>query len=169
MDVAPFEILLRGMRHQVFGKKLNRDVKERKALFKSLILALITYGKIKTTYAKAKAIQRLVDKLVTKAKDRSDSAIRQVASFLTKKDSIDKLIGEIAPRFSKTPGGYLRVRRVGRRTGDATEEVILEWTIKEEKKEESKPVKLIEKKELNEKKGRAKTSVKSKSKKESKK
>lgn len=136
------------MRHQVFGKKLNRDIKERKALFKSLILALITYGKIKTTLAKAKAIQGLVDKLVTRVKDGSDSAIRQVSSFLTKKDAINKLTKEIAPRFSKTVGGYLRLRRVGQRAGDATEEVIMEWSVAGEKKAEGKPTKLEEKKEV---------------------
>ena len=130
------------MRHQVFGKKLNRDIKERKALFKSLILALITYGKIKTTLAKAKAIQPFVDKLVTRAKDGSENAIRQVSSFLARKEAINKLTKEIAPRFGKTFGGYLNLKKVGQRSGDAAEEVILEWSIKEA----AKPVKLEEKK-----------------------
>ncbi|MBI3380049.1 50S ribosomal protein L17 [Candidatus Gottesmanbacteria bacterium] len=129
------------MRHQVFGKKLNRDVKERKALFRSLIWALISYGKIKTSIAKAKAIQRLADKLVTKAKDGSDNAIRQVSAFLTKKDVINKLTKEIAPRFAKISGGYLRLRRIGKRSGDDAEEVVLEWSVPEEKKTEVKPVK----------------------------
>lgn len=134
------------MRHQVFGRKLNRDIKERKALFKSLVIALISHGKIKTTLAKAKAIQRLAEKMVTHAKGGSDSAVRQVSSFLTKRDVINKLIREIAPRFKKTAGGYLRLRRIGKRVGDASEEVILEWSIAEEKKTQEKPVKLEEKK-----------------------
>ena len=71
------------MRHQVFGKKLNRDVKERKALFKSLIIALISFGRIHTSIAKAKAVARLAEKLVTKAKEGSDLAVRQVSAFLT--------------------------------------------------------------------------------------
>lgn len=134
------------MRHQVFGKKLNRDVKERKALFKSLILALISYGKIKTTLAKAKAIQRIAEKLVTKAKDGSENAVRQISSFLTKKEAINKLTKEIAPRFSKISGGYLSLRRIGQRSGDASEEVILQWSVAEEKKTQNLPVKLEEKK-----------------------
>lgn len=140
------------MRHQVFGKKLNRDVKERKALFRSLLLALITFGKIKTTLAKAKAVQRLMDKMVTKAKDGSERAVSQLFAFLPNKDAINRLTKEIAPRFSKTPGGYLRLRRVGQRVGDAGQEVTLEWSVAQEKKTEVKPVKVEEKKKLEKKK-----------------
>lgn len=136
------------MRHKVFGKKLNRDVKERKALFKSLIISLISYGRIKTSLAKAKAIQRITEKLVTKVKDGQADAYRQVSSFLTQKEPINKLIKEIGPRFKNIQGGYLRVRRTGKRKGDATQEVILEWSKAEEKKEKVKPVKLEEKKNV---------------------
>ncbi len=136
------------MRHQVFGKKLNRDVKERKALFKSLIIALISFGRIRTSIAKAKAVQRLAEKMVTKAKEGSDVAIRQVSAFLTKKEIINKLIAEISPRFRKTDGGYLRIRRIGKRAGDASEQVILEWSVAEEKKPEVKSIVKEEKKEV---------------------
>ena len=121
------------MRHQVFGRKLNRDVKERKALFKSLLNALITHGKIKTTFAKAKAVQRLAEKLVTHAKENSSSTLRQISSFINSKDSIDKLIKDIAPRFTKRMGGYVRMIKLGKRKSDSTEEVILEWTEAEKK------------------------------------
>lgn len=117
------------MRHKVFGKKLNRDIKERKALFKNLIVSFISVGKIKTSLAKAKAVQRLIEKLVTKVKDREEAALRQVSSFLTKKDVSNKLVDEIAPRFKNISGGYTRVRRIGQRLGDAGEEAILEWSV----------------------------------------
>lgn len=136
------------MRHQVFGKKLNRDVKERKALFKSLIIALISFGRIRTSIAKAKAVQRLAEKMVTKAKEGSDVAVRQVSAFLTKKEIINKLIAEISPRFRKTDGGYLRIRRIGKRAGDASEQVVLEWSVAEEKKPEVKSIVKGEKKEV---------------------
>ena len=125
------------MRHQVFGRKLNRDVKERRALFKSLVIALITHGRIKTTIAKAKAIKGLVDKLVTKAKDSSNGAKSQLASFLTKKEAIRKLTDVVAPKFKDRIGGYLRMIKVGKRVTDNAEEVILEWSIDkaQEKKE----------------------------------
>lgn len=126
------------MRHRVFGRKLNRDIKERKALFKSLIISLITYGRIKTTVAKAKAIRGLVEKLVTRTKDGTDSAFRQIASFLTRKEAVEKLTKEIMPRFTNRVGGYVRIRRLKRRSGDNTEEAILEWTVGEEKKEKKK-------------------------------
>lgn len=126
------------MRHQVFGRHLNRDVKERKALYKSLINALIQHGRIKTTLAKAKAIKGLAEKLVTRAKENSVSAFSQLSSFLTKKDIINKLFKEIAPRFQNKLGGYLRMVRLGRRAGDNAQEVMLEWTVKEEKKEKPK-------------------------------
>ena len=116
------------MKHQVFGRKLNRDIKERKALFKSLIIALITHGRIRTTVAKAKAIARLAERLVTRAKDGSSSALRQVSSFLNSKEAINKLTTNIAPRFKSKIGGYIRMIRVGARKGDNAEEVILEWS-----------------------------------------
>jgi len=124
------------MRHQVFGKKLNRDVKERKALFKSLVIALIQHGKIKTTVAKAKAIKGLVDKLVTKAKNGSNNAKLQLSSFLTQKEVINKLILEVAPRFKDKIGGYLRLIKLGKRHSDHTEEAILTWSVEEVKKQD---------------------------------
>lgn len=140
------------MRHQVFGKKLNRDVKERKALFKSLVIALIQHGKIKTTVAKAKAIKGLVDKLVTKAKNGSSNAQRQLSSFLTQKEVINKLILEVAPRFKDKIGGYLRLIKLGKRHSDNTEEAILTWSVEEvkkqdkEKKKDNKTIELEKKK-----------------------
>ena len=122
------------MRHRVFGKKLGRDIKERKALFRSLVSSLILYGRIKTTYAKAKAIISLIEKLVTKAKDGSRSQINQIYSFLNRKEPVKKLLDEIAPRFKDKIGGYIRMIRLGTRTGDNAQEVLMEWTVKEEQK-----------------------------------
>ncbi len=117
------------MRHRVFGRKLNRDVKERKALFRSLIAGLITHGKIKTTITRARTITSLAEKLVTHARENSRSSIVQVSSFLNKKEIIDKLTRDIAPRFGNKIGGYLRMIRLGRRAGDNAEEVFLEWSL----------------------------------------
>lgn len=126
------------MRHNVFGRKLNRDFKERKALFKSLIIALITFGSIRTTLAKAKAIYRLVDKLVSRAKDGSDAALKQVMAFLARKEAFNKLTKDVAPRFESKLGGYLRMKRVGKRKGDASEEVVLEWSVGDDKEKKEK-------------------------------
>ena len=144
------------MRHKVFGKKLNRDIKERKALFRSLISSLIVYGRIKTTYAKAKAIGSLVEKLVTKAKDGSRSQVNQIASFLNRKEPVKKLVEEIAPRFKDKMGGFIRLIRLGRRQGDNADVVLMEWTVKEEPKKEIKE----KKDEKPVKKGKIKKSAK---------
>lgn len=127
------------MRHGYFGRKLNRDTKQRKALFRSLITALITYGKITTTLAKAKSIRGLAEKLVTLAKAGTESARVQAQSFVQKKEVLDTLVKEIAPRFSSRMGGYVRIIRLGKRPGDASEVVRLEWT------EQAKPVEKVKK------------------------
>ena len=95
---------------------------------------MILYGRIKTTYAKAKAIISLIEKLVTKAKDGSRSQINQIYSFLNRKEPVKKLLDEIAPRFKDKIGGYIRMIRLGTRTGDNAQEVLMEWTVKEEPK-----------------------------------
>lgn len=143
------------MRHQVFGRKLNRDVKERKALFRSLISALVTKGKIKTTLAKARAVKGLAEKLVTLAKKETSSGRTKLTSFLIKSDLVKKMIEVIAPKFSDRKGGYVRIRRIRQRIGDSAEEVFLEWTFPREEvknlKTEKNPVKKQEKKEETEK------------------
>lgn len=130
------------MLHSTFGRKLNRDIKERKALFKSLIVGLINTGKITTTLAKGKAITGLIDKIVTHAKDGSNGAINKLVSFLGRKDIVEKLTKEITPSFANRVAGYTRMRRIGKRRGDNTEEVTIEWTDKpEEVKKETKALK----------------------------
>lgn len=141
------------MKHQVFGRKLNRDVKERKALFRSLVSALIIKGKIKTTLAKAKAVRGLAEKLVTLAKKETSSGRTKLTSFLIKSDLVKKITEVIAPKFLDRKGGYVRIRRIRHRIGDNAEEVFLEWTFPTEEvktpKTEKKTVKKQEKKEEN--------------------
>lgn len=119
------------MRHKVAGKKLGRDIKRRKALFKNLIAALISHEKIKTTEAKAKTIRSLVDKLVTKAKEGSLYARRQVLAFLPQRRVVKKLFEEIAPRFKKRQGGFTQIIKTNRRRGDNAPIVIMQWTEEE--------------------------------------
>jgi len=116
------------MRHRVSGKKLGRDIKERKALFKNLVISLISHGKIKTTKAKAKAIKGLVDKLVSKAKQGTLHARRQVLAFLSQKEAVKKLFDEIGPRFERRASGFTRIINIGQRQGDNAPMVVMEWT-----------------------------------------
>lgn len=120
------------MKHRVAGKKLSRDLKQRKALFKNLINALIIHGAIKTTESKAKAVRRLAEKLITKGKEGTLHARRLIGAFLQNKEVVSKIIDELGPVFKKRPGGFTRIVRLGRRRGDKAMMVRLELVEKPE-------------------------------------
>ncbi len=115
------------MRKNVFGRKFKRDKNERKALFKSLMSSFIMAERIETSEAKAKAIKPEIEKLITKAKQGTNSAKLILQKSLTK-EAFDKIIKEIAPRFTKRQGGYVRLMKSGNRFGDDAPTVIMEWT-----------------------------------------
>ena len=119
------------MKKNVFGRKLSRDKEERKALFKSLMTALILEESIQTTEAKAKAIRADIEKLVTKAKNLEKGALLVLEKNLPKK-AFDKMVKEIGPRFAKRNGGYTRIVKIGERFGDNSPLVIIEWVEKGE-------------------------------------
>jgi large subunit ribosomal protein L17 len=129
------------MRHGVFGRKLNRDVKERRALLRSLVDALILHGKIITTSAKAKAVRGQIEKLVTHAKKGTRASLRTVESWTLHKVAYDILVKDIAPQFKTRPGGYIRIIPLGKRAGDGTNEVRIEWVEEIAKKQEVKKIK----------------------------
>lgn len=114
------------MRHQLKGKKLNRNTKQRKALFKNLINALIVHGQIKTTINKAKAVKKLADKLMIKAKQGTVHSRRQILAFLGDKKAASKLIEEITPGNAKRTSGFTRLIRLAKRRGDDAMMVRLE-------------------------------------------
>jgi large subunit ribosomal protein L17 len=103
---------------------LKRD--ERKALMKSLATALIDQGKIRTTRAKAKTLSSFADRLVTKAKKATIASRRDLLSDVGAK-AVEKLVKEIAPRFTDRAGGYTRVIRMDRRKSDGSEMAIIEF------------------------------------------
>ena len=115
------------MKKNVFGRKFKRDKNERKALFKSLMSALVVSERIQTTEAKAKAIRPEIEKLVTKAKQGGNAAKLVIEKSLTR-DAFEKIIKEIAPRFDKRQGGYTRIIKLGERFGDDAPVVVMEWT-----------------------------------------
>jgi large subunit ribosomal protein L17 len=125
------------MRHRIKGKKLGRDTKHRRALFKNLIAALVLKEQIKTTESKARAIRGLVDKLLTRGKAGTLHARRLIAAFLANKRAVNKLVDELAPRFKSRSGGFTRMIRLGRRRGDNAMMVRLEL-VEKPKKEKSK-------------------------------
>lgn len=114
------------MKKNIFGRKLKRDKNERKALFKSLMSALIIHERIETTEQKAKSVKGLVEKLVTKARKNEPQSRNAIASYLTP-EATERLITTVAPRFATRPGGYTRLVRLGRRFNDNADMVIMEW------------------------------------------
>lgn len=116
------------MKKRVFGRQLSRERDTRRALFRSLIRALVGYGKIRTTRAKAKAIQADIDKLINLAKKDTISAKRRVFAILgNDKETTKKLLKEVVPSFSDRSGGYTRIVPQPARRGDAAQIVRLEW------------------------------------------
>lgn len=154
------------MRKRIFGRRLKRDTNERKALFRSLMIGLIMHGKIRTTEAKAKSIKGEVEKLVTIAKTKGEDAKRQLMSKLVNEKAADKMLTEIAPKFSSRAGGYTRILRLGNRLKDGADMVVMSWTekvlptsIKEPKRKVSKSATSV-KSESKVKKVAAKSSAK---------
>lgn len=140
------------MKKRVFGRQLSRERDTRRALFRSLIRALVKHGKIKTTKAKAKAIQGSIDKLINLAKKDSISAKRRVFAILgNDKETTKKLLIEVVPSFSDRSGGYTRIVPLPARRGDAAQIVRLEWVkeigIKKTKTTKEKTAKTVKKKE----------------------
>lgn len=153
------------MKKQVFGRHLKRDTNERKALFKNLLTSLVIEERIVTTEAKAKAIRRAADKLVTKAKKGGPEAMRNLAPDI-RYDAVTKLVNTIAPRFATRQGGYTRIIKMGHRIADNAPQVIMEWvdrpTVDEVVK--IKNVKGNKKDKIKKEKLEAETSVSAKSK-----
>lgn len=114
------------MRHQLKGKKLNRTASHRKATLRSLSIALIKNERIVTTTTKAKELRRIIEPIITRAKEDNTHNRREVFSFLHDNKSISKLFDEIAPKCASRPGGYTRVIKLGTRQGDGAEIAVIE-------------------------------------------
>ena len=114
------------MRHQLSGRKFNRDHSARKALLQGLAKSLIEREQIKTTLPKAKDLRGVVEKIITRAKTDSVANRRLVMSELQDAALVKKLFAVLGPRYAKRPGGYTRVLKAGFRYGDAAPMAIIE-------------------------------------------
>ena len=115
------------MRHRNKKKTLGRKAAPRKALIRDLTTAVVTYEKVETTLGKAKVIRPVVEKMVTTAKRGDLHARRQLLSYFTTEQPVNKLIDVLAPRFKERNGGYTRMTKLGKRQGDAAETVMIEF------------------------------------------
>ncbi len=114
------------MKHKVGFNPLGRKTSHRKALHRNMVTSLFRYERITTTKAKARAIRRTAEKMITRAKVDSVHNRRTIAESIWDKGIIAKLFTELGPRFETRPGGYTRMLKVGMRQNDAAEMVILE-------------------------------------------
>ncbi len=119
------------MRHGNKNNNLSRTASHRKALLMNLGCQLITYKRITTTLAKAKALRVYIEPLITKTKNTaSKEAImhnhRIVFSYLNDKDAVKELFTVVAPKVAGRPGGYTRIIKLGARTGDNAEIAMIE-------------------------------------------
>ena len=114
------------MKHRRGFNPLERMSAHRKALHRNMVTSLFRYERIRTTKAKALAIRRSAEKLITRAKVDSVHNRRIVSSRLYDEGIVAKLFTDIAQRMKERPGGYTRIIKLGERPGDASEIVILE-------------------------------------------
>ena len=106
------------MRHRVRGRKLGRTTAHRKALFRNQLTALFTHDRIITTVSKAKELRRVLEPLITMARNDSVHKRRVAFSRLRDRDTVTKLFNELGPRYKDRPGGYTRILKTGFRAGD---------------------------------------------------
>lgn len=106
------------MRHRQSGRKLNRNSSHRKAMFKNMSVSLVEHELIKTTLPKAKELRRVIEPLITLAKEDSVANRRLAFSRLRSKEAVGKLFADLGPRYETRPGGYVRILKCGYRTGD---------------------------------------------------
>lgn len=111
------------MLKRVYGRKFNKDINQRKALFKGLMRSLALNESIKTTESKAKAIKGEFESHITKAK-KGEVARYHLLKHLSE-DAVDRLVKDIAPRMKDRNGGYTRIIRLGNRVKDNAEMVML--------------------------------------------
>lgn len=114
------------MKHKIGFNRLGRKSSHRKSLHRNMTTSLFRYERIKTTKAKALAIRRTAEKMITRAKMDSVHNRRIMNKDIKDKEILAKLFTEIGPRYKERPGGYTRILKLGYRQGDAAEMVLLE-------------------------------------------
>ena len=114
------------MRHGNKNNALSRTKAHREALLSNLACSLIEHKRINTTLAKARALRRFVEPLLTKGKTDNTHSRRVVFSYLQNKDAVSALFRDVAPKIAERPGGYTRIIKLANRFGDASEMAMIE-------------------------------------------
>ena len=114
------------MRHNKKFNHLGRTASHRNAMLANMACSLIKHKRITTTVAKAKALKKLVEPLITRAKDDTTNSRRVVFSNLQDKYAVTELFKEISVKIADRPGGYTRIIKTGNRLGDNAEMCFIE-------------------------------------------
>ena len=114
------------MRHGKRFNHLSRKAPHRKSMLSNMASSLILHKKIETTLAKAKALRKYVEPILTKSKSDTTHSRRSVFSYLQNKESVNELFMNISEKISSRPGGYTRIIKMGNRLGDNAEMCIIE-------------------------------------------
>jgi len=114
------------MRHNKKFNHLGRTASHRASMLANMAISLIMHKRITTTVAKAKALKKYVEPLITKAKEDTTNSRRVVFSYLQNKEAIKELFGEVSQKVGDRPGGYTRIIKLGTRQGDAAQVCFIE-------------------------------------------
>ena len=114
------------MRHNKKYNHLGRTADHRKAMLANMTISLIMHKRITTTLAKAKALKKYAEPLITRAKDDSTNSRRVVFSYLQDKEALKELFGPVAEKVGDRPGGYTRIIKQGARQGDGADMAFIE-------------------------------------------
>ncbi len=114
------------MRHGKTINHLGRTTPHRKAMLQNMAVSLIMNKRINTTVAKAKALRKVIDPIITRSKDDSMHSRRMTFTYLQDKEAVKELFGTISAKVADRPGGYTRIIKTGFRLGDAAEMCMME-------------------------------------------
>ena len=107
-------------------RKLGKPTDQRMAMLRAMTTCLLEEGQITTTFARAKEVAPLAEKMITLAKKNDLAAYRQALSFITKEDVAKKLFDKLGPQYADRNGGYTRIVKIGPRRGDAAEMAVVQ-------------------------------------------
>ena len=126
------------MRHGLKLRKLNRTSSHRLAMLRNMMNSLIAHEAIKTTLPKAKELRKVVEPMITLAKNDTVANKRLAFNRLRDRDSVVKLFADLGPRFAARPGGYTRILKMGFRVGDNAPMALIELVDRSEQSKKEK-------------------------------
>jgi len=121
------------MRHRKAGRQLGRNSSHRRAMYRNMASSLLLHETIQTTLPKAKELRRVVEPLITLAKEDGVAQRRRAFDRLRDKAVVGKLFNELGPRYRARPGGYLRILKMGYRPGDSAPMALVQLVDQPEK------------------------------------